>query len=369
MYYDYSAQDFIKVIENKLQYHDEVSFDDLCLYVQALIDDKQLDKANTIIDTLKENTDENKYGRIAQLLVFAYRSHDALSLLFSKKHFTAFDQFVIGKAFLRIGKVKKAKISLGKGFEKCRVEKTASDILNQIKLISNNEKHGSFIETEYAYFVKRGNTLEPGHVVFLKNDPEILSGEHNIDPLIRNRNFIIWKVEENMLYLIPISAKPCRFGYVMKKEDYPNVGKDRWIKDYACATTIDNVISVTDKLNDRDLCNARYNLLKSFYFSNNKNQYMIDYIRENTHEVDQFSIITIYDSDDAIYRNFFITKVEEFNYEGYLLDPNLRYTVFPEPYRISKEKLILEIHHPKDDLVNHFINQIDIEKPKKRILY
>ena len=77
-------------------------------------------------------------------------------------------------------------------------------IISKYKImIDNNLKYGSFIETEYSCFIENGNKLEGGYIVFLKSTPLVEDKDYG-DLKANYRPYMIWKIEDNDVYLFPL---------------------------------------------------------------------------------------------------------------------------------------------------------------------
>ena len=357
--------------------------------IKSFIDDNCFEDANVLLDDLIQKDDHRTYAPLAMLLVFAGRSEDALDIIRKKRLYygdvTPYDLLVVAKAKLRLGYINDAKNRL-KYASKIATFQNQKDMLPHIEklltMIDNYYNKKAFIEIEYSAFTKRGYKLEPGHVVRLNNSPEILAGEGNSDPFFNTRNFFIWKIEDNTIWLIPLCIfnRECyisevdqngfpkkKKGYIIYKEDYPNVGRDRSVKDSFCKTTTDNVQIVVDKLNEKDYKNCLYNAYLSTYFKKHMNEYMLSFLHERCREVRVFDLIEYIDIYTKERTNIFVTDITDDNYIGYKVDHSVENIADFKPYEISRKLPIFDVHYINDGMQQALLHQLDY-KPliKKR---
>ena len=175
------------------------------------------------------------------------------------------DQLLLIDLYLLEGKIEEAKLETKIIRKNNILDEKQKERLNKYeKTIYNYEYKNALIETEYSHFLKNGNELEVGHIVFLKEKPEI-DYRASQDARAINRSYMIWKIDGEKLYLFPVSGV-CKEGYKLYHQKYPNSIGDRVIKNNSCTTYKNNVLSVKDKVLNEDLKLILRTIYDSLYF-------------------------------------------------------------------------------------------------------
>lgn len=211
-----------------------IAVDDIFRYVQALIQTKRFQEADSLINSLLLEGNPNYTSQVARLLLYSFRINEAVQLIGSKKELNAYDYEILGKCFLKLGFVASAKRIFNKALEAELNFKVKDVVKRKLLEIYNYEHCGAFLEISYPAFVQSGQNLQVGHVVNLREDPEVIAGDASYDKSLNLKNFLVWKIEDDDIYLIPLTSRIRGTGYVIYKKDYPNIGKDRCVRDYIC---------------------------------------------------------------------------------------------------------------------------------------
>ena len=195
------------------------------------------------------------------------------------------------------------------------VHEKAVDMLYRIWFTTSI--NGNF-ECEYNSFIKNGNKLEPGHIVFLKSNVDKINGKEEItDKKSKYRPYMIWKINNDRLYMFPVAVKrENEINYVLYKQDYPNSGMDRIVKDNLCETSIDNVVSVQDKVRDEDYYSVLKTIFKATYFSKNKEEKEAKekFMKEFVGEVYEDAIISSVNPLTKESKTYYVNTVYENEY-------------------------------------------------------
>ena len=337
-------------LEKRLKSKKSIDFGSVYEFIQSLINDKKYDMANSLLDLLIDKNIENRRSQIANLLYYCYRSDEAIEQLLEKKFLTTYDYTMIAKCYLRQGQVDNA-LKILEQLDK--LDNNTEDMKKRIdyyeRVIDFHDYEGEVIETEYPWFLRNGNVLEPGHVVYLKDTPYVLSGNGNEDDHLNFKTFAIYKIDKTGLYMIPLRPGTKNFPYNIKKEDYPIVNKDRYIKYTVCYTTADNVLSVVDKLKPRDLDRIQYSLFLSYYFDKNKDESQILYLKEQLPEITEGMFIDYFDINTKIKTRYHVIGIEPGCYVVNPVDIKTNEIFHDDIQLVSKDELIYAAFRPKND--------------------
>lgn len=292
--------------------------------------------------------DAQKYHFETSLAIrfyYLYQLEIAKKLILSKSSITIGDYFFLGKIYLLSGDIKKAKYSFEHYLEKADKKKYIEKTNMYLRKIINHEEFNSFIETEYHSFLEKGNILEPGNIIFVKNNIDNPKNEDN--SFTRFLVYMIWKIDGDTLYLFPVSKKTQYSNYIIKKENYPNSFFDRVVKEDLYITTVDNVLSVVDKLREIDYLGSIANIFYSLCKKPKHNIYEQQFMEEYLDNISINSIVVT--MIDNIKHYYFVTKIEDNNFIGYEIDIKGFYLLSNTPSNISKDLIINYFSISEDD--------------------
>ena len=296
----------------------------------------------------------------ARWYYFCYRSDEAERILNSCK--MQFNETLLPvKIYLRLGKVEKAKELLEEILKIPGSEKIKG--INKIRgAITSYYKCGAFIETEYDSFVKNGNRLEPGHIIFIKKMPDYTRPEDN-EPNASYRPYMIWKIENDRIYMFPVSSQT-RLGYKLYGQNYPNSVGDRVVKRYLCETTIDNVLSVQDKVTEYDYKLTIKNIFIATYYGGPEEiRKNIKFMREYAEKPNIHDVIITIDAEQGIKKHRYYLVLDE-NKEGYSVaefDIDKVELINSKPELFSKDRIIYRVIHPSDEHKLELLSQLKNE--------
>lgn len=349
-------------LEKRLMNNEKFHFNEVYIYIMDLITNKMYDSANKVLDLLTDKELGSRRSQVANLLYYCYRCDEAIDQLLNKNFLTNQDYILTTKCYLRLGKVSLAKRVLER-IEKN--DKLTDEIINKInyykKIISYHEQENEFIEMEYSNFIRNGHTLIPGHVVYLKNTPLVLSGNGTKDEYLNFKTFAIYKIDKTGIYMIPLINSKKEFQYNIKKEDYPIVNKDRYIRSTVCFTNEDNILSVVDKLKDNDLSRIKYSLFLSYYFDKNKDEGKINYLHEQLPPITENMVIDYLDIYTKEKTRYYVIGVEPACYVVYPMDINTN-EIINNILLIPKDKLIYATFKPKNDNNEKVLERVKITR-------
>ena len=291
------------------------------LYIKALINTNKYDKAYKMLKWYE--TYSNRFPSIDEdlfvLYYFCCKPQDA-ERIYKKGNVSTKHKTFIVRNYLLQGKINEAKEILLKFI----AEEPSKELFHLHKLIYNHEHLGSFIETDYESFIRNGNKLMPGHVVYLKHEPEIAPGAKS-DDKISNRPYMVWKIDGGIVYLFPVSTSIKPASYILMKSNYPNSVGDRTVKNQLCSTGKRNILSVSDKLRDFD-----YNAsLKNIYISTYLNRFSDDkkhndaFMQSYHRDVEKYEVIKTVDLATKQRKYYFVVCINDKYYEVIEVDEEM----------------------------------------------
>ena len=290
-----------------------IDIDLICKYIKVLIRTNKYDKAYKMLRWLERYS--SKYPSLDEDLFifyyFCFKPKDA-ERIYRKGNVSTKHKTIIVKNYLLQGKIEEAKELLTKFIE----EEQSRDLFLVNRTIYNHEHYGAFIETDYESFIRNGNELAAGHIIYLKHEPDSIADVRE-DEKCANRPYMIWKIEGKKLFLFPVTTVVKPNSYVLLKKNYPNSIGDRTIKDRLCTTSLNNVLSVSDKLREFDYNTVISNIYKSTYFSrSSENKKSNDtFMREYHREVEKYEVIKIVDLSSKNKRYYLVLDVNDKYYE------------------------------------------------------
>ena len=122
--------------------------------------------------------------------------------------------------------------------------------------------------------------------------------------------------------------------------------------------TTDNILSVTDKLNPKDCRNILYNIYKAFFFCHNQSDNMRTVLKELCRPIRPYDIVEyiMFENKEKFF--FFITDITDTHYVGYKISYKNDTVIEQEPYDISKDFVIFDVHYLDDETKQLYLNSI-----------
>lgn len=324
-------------------------------YIHALIATQKFDKAYKILKALEKDVEKfDSYEALAGLYVKCYKPKEA-ERLFTMKKTPIHDYLNLIKIKLLEGEIKEAQEILNSWL---KIE-TDPGMLKRLRsyeqIINNHLEKGAYIESEYECFKEKGNFLEPGHIVYLKNNPK---SENRIeDPKILKRPYMIWKIEEGIIYIFPVSTQEREKTYKLYKQKYPNSIGDRIIKYSLYYAKEEDILSVQDKVLDRDFEIILDNLYQASYFSTKESKKQNKYfMQEYIGEIQKYDVIKEITQGTVIRNNYhLVLDVEEDHYRTIEIDYKNRKIIGVKSEKYSKKRLIYDVIKPNEEAKEELI--------------
>lgn len=358
IYYNKDFKTFLKEFEKYLEYGYGIEDTLIGCYIHALIATKKFDKAYKILKQLEKYVKEyNSYEDLARLYVKCFKPKDAERLINSMET-PVKDYLTLIKIKILEGKFKEALEIINICIKNETNPSNQKRLRSYERLIINHFEKGAYIETTYESFKERGNKLEPGHIVFLKNYPK--SEIRWQDTKVIDRPYMIWKIEEDKIYVFPVSTKDRKKAYKLFMQKYPNSLCDRTIKYSLYNITEEDIISVQDKVLDEDFKIIIENLYQASYFSTKASKTQNRYfMQEFIGSVLKHDVIMDLASDNyKKMRYFLILDVEEDHYRVIEIDDDNKKIIGYKSEKYKKSRTIYDLMRLTQEEIDNYMSQL-----------
>lgn len=350
---------FLKYFNQYLEQGYGVDQSIIYFYVRSLIKIKNIDSAYKLLKSLEKYADKSDlYSFLAQLYLYCFKPMDAERMISLKKS-PIYDYGMLVKIYLLQGKIEKASEIVERFLKEMPNHRDVEKIKKYKKQIENHYKKGAYIETEYSCFINNGNILEPGHIVFIKNILKSSLANEN-DQKNSNRPYMIWKIEENKVYMFPVSSK-CKEGrYKLFQTKYPNSIGDRIIKGVLCETTLDNILSVEDKVLEEDMEKILDNIFKFIYLISYRSEKKVsaNFMKSHVGETKIYDIIEFVDPNSRNCTFYLVLDIISEGYKVIEIDFNNLKIIGKDFELFKKERLIYKIHKLENHDIENLLSQI-----------
>jgi len=232
--------------------------------------------------------------------------------------------------------------------------------------IDNYFKYGAFCECNYDDFKANGDKLLPGHVIYVKNIINRETSKNDFDEKIGRRQYMVYKIVSNKIYVFPVTTKTHGGGYVIFGQNYPNVGIDRKIKNSLYSLDESNVDKVTDYITPHDYKYIIGDIYKCTCYEKNEaligenNVFMDDMLSKLNVSIND--IIVLYDADTKKRSFNFVVSVNNDSYETIsvnTIDYEDYYMISTDVIEVSRRRYILEVIQLDQKTINDICIQIN----------
>ena len=349
---------FFVLMDEYMQLGFGLDFEMILGYVKMLIKNRKYDEAYLILKSLEKDVDKYDIAEeLCDAYIYCFKPHDAYNLYnSSEKEFK--DKSLLIKIYLLEGKVRKAKEVLEQVLREGLPTYKRKEILECRSKIINYYQKGQFIETEYSCFIKNGNKLEEGHIVYLKSRPKRILcslGDQKAD----RRPYMIWKIDGNDVYMFQVSTKCREKDYKLYAHNNYNCSQDRKIKDNVCHTTLDNILSVQDKVRDDDYKIIMKKTVKSLCLGKHaKVGESLDFMNYYVGEPKKYNIIEYIDSMRDM-KYYLVMDVANYGYNVVEVDIKKNKIIDFKMKKLKKDKGIFKIMRISEDQINKYLEQLE----------
>ena len=360
-YYKNDIKFYQELIEEYLNYGYGIDYEILYFFIRLLINYRKFDQAYNIIKILEKSIDNYDIANeLCRLYCWCYKPENAEHIYISKK---LDDNLLLIKIYLLQGKIEQAYNTIIKSLNEKISFEQQNKYMKYKFMIDDHLRKGTSIETEYESFIKNGDTLKPGHIVFLK-DKTVTGLGRLEDSKKNNRPYLIWKIEENDIYMFPVTTK-CRDkdnhnkGFILYSQKYDKSFQDRRIINSLCHTTIDNILSVQDKILEEDYKILLKNIFCSTYF--NQDEQIVNnmkFMKEYIGKPNRYDIIEYVDKNTKEHTCYLVLDIEDNYYKVIKIDIINYIIIDNTTINIDKKQLIYKIINPTQVTLQELLPQI-----------
>ena len=341
-YYNNDYKRYIELFDDYILEGYGVDSTMISYYITVLIRIRKFDDAYKLIQEMEKYIgDYDISDDIARLYLYCFKPEDTRRVLFNT--YEDIDLNLLVRAYLLEGKIEEAERIVNKCLE---INPSDINMLKSKIKIDNHKNKNAFIETEYSCFLANGNQLEKGHIVFLKNNP---TTDYKVmeDEKLANRPYMIWKVENDKLFLFPVTTKCKDSFYKLYSQNYPNSIGDRVIKSNFFYTDISNVLTVEDKGLDIAFYNIAGLLVRSIYFGcckEDKKACSI-FLKDCIGDVNMFDVLEVVDPSSRKHSFYYVIDSNyDDHYDVVEINYNNLEVISMKKERFSKARFIYKKH-------------------------
>ena len=334
---------FLKLFNEYLEMGYGVDIPLINTYIIALTKLRKYEQAARVLKTYeKELIKDRAINTVLNSYIRCFKLEEAERVLY-ENGYNSVDPLNLVELYLLEGKIDEAKLETKIIRKNNTLDEKQKERLDKCeKIIYNHENKNGLIETEYQCFLKNGNKLEVGHIVFLKKKPEVDDRiSHDVRAL--NRTYMIWKIDGEKLYLFPVSGI-CKGGYILYHQKYPNSIGDRIIKNNTCISYKKDVLSVKDKVLDEDMKYVLRCLYDSLYFGQEEYQNINEeFIKYYMKKPEKYNIIEIVEKETKKHKFYLVLDVVEEEIKTVEIDITKRKIIGTRQETISKNKMFYNV--------------------------
>ena len=361
LYETYKEKNYNKFLELFNKYIEKgygVDIPIINTYIIVLIKLRKYDEAYHILRKVeKELIADRLINSVLNSYIRCFKVEDAERIL--RDYGTGdINPLSLVQLYLLEGKIEEAKLETKIIRKNYILDENQKERLNKFeKTIYNYEYKNGLIETEYESFIKNGNELEVGHIIFLKKKPNI-DYRTSPDAKALNRSYMIWKIDGERLSLFPVTGI-CKEGYRLYHQRYPNSMGDRVIKNNSCTTYKDNVLSVKDKVLEKDLKLVLRSIYDSLYYGQKEYQSISEeFIKSYLKKVECYDVIETVDKESKKHRFFLALEVSKEEIKTIEVDLMNKKIIGVRPEIILRDTILYNVTEIDKTSINIFKEQL-----------
>ena len=132
------------------------------------------------------------------------------------------------------------------------ISESSKEYLNRLTIYEDNPNK-VFLPRRYNSFKYYGNKLQSGHVITVKKIRYEYQENQGTNKRRRETcQYMIWKIEGDLLYTFPITTTIIDGQYPISKDNYSVKDQDRYVEPNLFCLNEEDVSNVTDIINDYD---------------------------------------------------------------------------------------------------------------------
>ena len=237
---------------------------------------------------------------------------------------------------------------------------SAKDYINKI-----NNSNNSFSEIYYDKFIEQGNRLEPGYIIYSdKVGNKYNLSETNLDPHKKTRPYLVWKVNNEYAFVLPLSTSISNDSYIIERKNYPNLRNDSTAFENFIVLKKADITSVVEHLSREDYLNMMRFVYEKILMLNKENRktekvFISNYMKRM--KIKDNDIIVYRDNGKNIDNYFFIISSDDYKYEVISVEKENEKFIIKDKNKISlnKKKPIFNVIKLNDDEKNDLIKQLE----------
>lgn len=218
-----------------------------------------------------------------------------------------------------------------------------------LKKIEIYKDKNVFRESYYSYLKSIGKNIELGNII------SPIKIDDNYNYLKDKCAYLVWKIEDNYIYAVPITNIAYKDIYTLYKEDYTKYDNNRYIKEDLIRTKEEHSYKVLDKVKSKDFNKILKKIENSNIIKSKYNQY-----KTNDIKVNKYNIIKIQDYNYKKNKYFFILEINDKKYIAIEVEKQ------DNLYNIKDDKLvylnnninIIEKINLKEEQINNLLNKV-----------
>ena len=278
-------------------------------YVIALTKLRKYEEATRVLKNVEEELIKDRLiTPVVNSYIRCFKTEEAERVI-KKYGVEDLDPLVLVELYLLEGRLDDARLEARIIRKNYTLDKFQKERLNKYEImLYNYEYKNGLIETEYDAFVKNGNVLKQGHIIFLKNKPEI-DPRISEDTRAINRSYMIWKIDGEKLHLFPVTSV-CKKGYKLLHQKYPNSMGDRVVKNNPCTCYKKDVLSVKDRVLLEDYPSVLKAIYDSLYYGYEEQRDINkEFIRCYIKKPEPFNVVETV--QDKVHHTYLVTGIKE----------------------------------------------------------
>ena len=239
---------------------------------------------------------------------------------------------------------------------------SAKDYINRINVSKINN---SFLEIYYDKFKEQGNKLEPGYIVYSdKIGNRYNLSETNLDIHKKTRPYLVWKVNNEHIFVLPLSTSISNNSYILEKKNYLNLRSDSTAFENFILLKEENITSVVEHLSKEDYLNIMRFIYEKVLILNKENRktekvFISNYMKRM--RIKDNDIIVYRDNGKNIDSYFFIISSLDYKYEVIPVEKENERFIIKDKNKllINKKKHIFDVIKLSENDRNDLIKQLE----------
>lgn len=354
----------IFLFNKDLKNTNKIDFELLSIYQKALMKTGKKEEELEVLLKLKNIIKNPAYNiRLINLYLDLNNTEDAINIIDDNDELK---YYLLGKiCFLRGEYVRSLKMFKEYLNNKITDINYFYNAKNYINRINNHQQNNNFLEIYYDKFKEQGKQLQPGYIVYSdKVGNRYNLSEINLDSHKKTRPYLIWKINNEHIYCLPLSTSISNDSYVIKKKKYSNLRSDSTLFENFILLKDENITSVVEHLSKEDYLKAMRFVYEKILILNKENRktekvFISNYMKRM--KIKDNDIIVYHDNGKNIDSYYFIISSTGYKYEAVPVKKENSILIIKDKRKISlsKKKPIFNVIKLKEEEKNSLIKQLE----------